>query len=301
MRGDLGRLHGSIGVAIKNPKILLEASRNKKLICNGAKKEIVFKYAKKILIESGIKKSAKFKIISDIPSHMGFGSGTQLALAVGKAISNLYDLDYSIDEIALIMERSKVSGVGTYAFKHGGFIIDGGHQINKKEKIPPEIFRIDFPDNWYLVIGLPNIKAGKSGKIEKNAFKEMEPPPESLIEKISHRVLMQMIPSIIETDILRFGEAMTSIDNQFGEYWINIQGGKYSHPMIESGINFLLKSGAHGAGQSSWGPAFYGLAEGEIHAKTLSNKLRRFLNTNDRRGEAYYTQANNVGAQTKTI
>ena len=38
---------------------------------------------------------------------MGLGSGTRLALAVGKALSTLFDIDTSIEDLANIMGRSK--------------------------------------------------------------------------------------------------------------------------------------------------------------------------------------------------
>jgi beta-ribofuranosylaminobenzene 5'-phosphate synthase len=57
-----------------------------------------------------------------------------------------------------------------------------------------------------------------------------------------------------------------------------------------------LKSGSYGAGQSSWGPAFYGLADGEKHASKLTESLNIFLNSQGRRGAAFFTKADNKGA-----
>jgi len=89
---------------------------------------------------------------------------------------------------------------------------------------------------------------------------------------------------------------MTSIDYKFGEFWLEIQGGRFSHPVIEEGVEALIKAGAYGVGQSSWGPAFYGLVEGKAQAKEVSERLAEFLNRDGRRGEAFVASPDNRGA-----
>ncbi|MDH5791676.1 MAG: GHMP kinase, partial [Candidatus Bathyarchaeota archaeon] len=183
-----------------------------------------------------------------------------------------------------------------YAFKHGGFIVDGGHKKDQRDGLPPLIFHSDVPEDWLFVVGLPDITQDRSGKVENDVFKRMEPPPGSLIGEISRIVLVKMIPAILERDIEAFGSAMTSIDFKFGEFWLEIQGGRFSHPVIEEGVNFLLEAGAHGVGQSSWGPAFYGLVRGESDAEKISERLRGFLNSGGRRGESFVARPDNRGA-----
>jgi beta-ribofuranosylaminobenzene 5'-phosphate synthase len=89
---------------------------------------------------------------------------------------------------------------------------------------------------------------------------------------------------------------MTSLDAKFGDYWALVQGGRYSHKRIECCVNHLLNEGAYGAGQSSWGPAIYALAEGKSHANDLFESLNQFLNSRKEKGKAFVTQANNWGA-----
>jgi len=296
LRGDLGRIHGSVGVAIDRPNIVLRARAAPEIRVEGPQAKRIRDFAKTILDGSGVEGGAELELVSDIREHFGFGSGTQLALAVGTALSALYGLALSPEEIALKLGRSMRSGIGTYAFKHGGFIVDGGRRVELENGIPPLLFRSDIPENWLFVIGLPSIEQSHSGSAEDDAFKRLEPPPESLIGEISRMVLMQMIPAIIEKDIAAFGGAMTGIDFKFGEFWEDVQGGRFSHPLIEAGVNFLLENGAYGVGQSSWGPAFYGLVEGEDQAKEVAGKLEAFLNSGGRSGEAFYAGPDNKGA-----
>lgn len=299
MRGDLGRIHVSVGVAIDQPNVILKASPAPKLIAKGPRAERIKQHAEKILRGSGVEGGAEISLISDIPEHAGFGSGTQLALAVGAALSKIYDLDLCVEEMASKLNRSRISGIGTYAFKHGGFIVDGGHRVDRPHVIPPLVFRSDIPANWLFVIGVPKIKTGLSGLNEREAFSRLKPPPEGLVGEVSRIVLVKMIPAAIESNIEAFGEAMTALDHKFGEYWIDVQGGRFSHPIIEEGVDFLLRAGAYGVGQSSWGPAFYGLVDGETHARDVTDSLGEFLTSNGREGEAFYTRPNNNGAVIK--
>jgi beta-RFAP synthase len=297
LRGDLGRIYGSAGVAIDRPNIVLEAEPAPRLTVTGFRAERAREYADTVLEESGITCGAKVNIVSDMPEHSGFGSGTQLALAVGAAISEIHGLDYSPERLAVLLNRSRRSGVGTYAFKHGGFIVDGGHRVGTTRDLPPLIFRHDIPDDWLFVIGLPDAAQGSSGKLEVDAFKNLEPPPTALVGDVARILLMQMIPALLEGDADAFGAAMTSLDLKFGEHWKEVQGGLYSSPVIEEGVEFLLESGALGAGQSSWGPAFYGLVQGEVQAEDVRSQLTGFLNEEGRSGTAFVAHALNEGAE----
>jgi len=58
--------------------------------------------------------------------------------------------------------------------------------------------------------------------------------------------------------------------------------------------------GACGVGQSSWGPAVYGLANGDTQAKLLQDKVKNFLNDNGG-GEVFVASTNNIGATIKLI
>jgi beta-RFAP synthase len=301
MRGDLGRIHGSVGVAIENPYLSLKASESNELVVNGPRASRIREYVNIILDEYCIQEKVRIEVFSDIPEHMGFGSGTQLALSIGKAISCLFKPEIRIKEIAKRLERSRVSGIGTYSFLNGGFIVDGGHRISSPNKVPPLVFRSDFPDDWYFVVGVPKIERGPSGDNEKNAFKKLEPPPANLVAEVSRIVLIQMIPSILEHEIEPFGEAMTKLDAMFGDYWALVQGGRYTHQRIEDSVNHLLNNGAYGAGQSSWGPALYGLAEGKKQAEELADSLNNFLNEGKEKGKTFVTDANNTGAQVRVM
>ncbi|GAF77820.1 unnamed protein product, partial [marine sediment metagenome] len=152
-------------------------------------------------------------------------------------------------------------------------------------------------EDWLFVIGLPDTAQGSSGKREVDAFKNLEPPPTVLAGDVARILLMQMIPALLEEDAEAFGAAMTGLDLKFGEHWREVQGGLFSSPVIEEGVEFLLETGALGAGQSSWGPAFYGLVQGEGRAEDVRSQLEGFLNEGGKSGTAFVAHAQNEGAE----
>jgi beta-ribofuranosylaminobenzene 5'-phosphate synthase len=296
MRGDLGRIHGSIGVSIKKPRLVLEIKESKTTIINGARsnraREIVETLYNAYDIQSGV----EITIHEDIPEHSGFGSGTQLSYAIGMGLNRIFNLGLTVEDIAVRLERSRVSGIGTYGFQKGGFILDGGHAVGERDKVPPLIYHQDFPEDWKFVLCLPKIHKGFSGEQEQKAFKKLEPPPAETVKSVSHIVLLKMIPALIEKNIEDFGDAMTSLDTIFGDYWKKIQGGTYSHPRIGECVHHLLECGAYGAGQSSWGPAIYGLADGDKHAQELEAEMNNYLNKGNNEGYVFTTSTDNLGA-----
>jgi beta-ribofuranosylaminobenzene 5'-phosphate synthase len=296
MRGDLGRMHGSVGVATEEPTLILRASESDTVSFEGYRVKRLEEYTRKVFEILGVEGGANIRLETDIPEHYGFGSGTQLALSVGAAVSRLHNIDIGVIELARRLGRSRRSGVGTHAFMRGGFIVDGGRPVDNPEMVPPLVFRADVPEEWRFVIGLPKIKDRVSGSKESTAFKRLEPPPRSLVAEVSHVVLLQMIPAIIEGDIEAFGDSMTAMDSMFGDYWVEVQGGRYGHPRIEEGVNHLLAEGAYGAGQSSWGPAYYGLAESESHAEELIGSLQAMLDETGG-GDAFFSRPDNRGAE----
>jgi beta-ribofuranosylaminobenzene 5'-phosphate synthase len=76
-----------------------------------------------------------------------------------------------------------------------------------------------------------------------------------------------------------------------------VQGGTYSSTAATEGIALFQELGAYGAGQSSWGPAFYGLTTKE-QAEKIRVKVQAFL-SEDTGGQVFTAKANNRGAYIK--
>jgi beta-RFAP synthase len=296
LRGDIGRLHGSAGVTIKKPRLILEVEEAIETMVTGTRVERAQEIIDVMLHGTDIEAGVKVDIIEDIPEHIGFGSGTQLSIALGTTLNRIFELGYTYEEMVVRLGRGKRSGIGTLGFLQGGFIVDGGHSVNAPYTVPPLIHRSSVPDDWLFIVCIPDINTGFSGQKETNAFNKLDPPPSELISSVSRLVLMKMIPSISERNIEVFGDSVTKLDTMFGDYWTKIQGGTYSHPRIGECVNKLLDLGAYGAGQSSWGPALYGLVEGPTQARSIADEMEEFLNDGDDKGTVFITEVDNQGA-----
>ena len=314
--GDLGRLYGSIGVAIERPNVVLEAELADGLSVEGQEAERVAAFARRFLDRYPLPHGACLRLKAGIPSHVGLGSGTQLALAVGTALARLGGLKLSVVEIAVVMGRGVQSGIGTAAFQHGGFVLDGGHRSTRNAEVastadaqppaaagkgvPPVLFRHPFPEDWYFVVVVPETGAEFSGEREQRAFQTLPPAPPTLVEKISRLVLMKMLPALVERDIVCFGQALTEVQRLVGDCFAPAQGRRYANTLSERLVDFLLDKGAAGSGQSSWGPAVYALVGGESHALLLEREVHEFLARHGE-GQTFCVRADNRGARIRRM
>jgi beta-RFAP synthase len=305
--GELGRIFGGIGVAINHPNVILEAKPSQSLTIKGEKSESVKLLVERFLKNYPIDAKVTVNVKQTIPEHVGLGSGTQLALAVATALAKLFSIRASIRDLALAMGRGQISGVGTAVFEQGGFVVEGGvktqrdkPRLSAPESFPPVIFRQPFPDDWFFVVAIPNVKRGFTDEEEVPAFRSLPPMPAQDVGKMCRLTMMKLLPSLIEHDIENFGAALTQIQNIVGKYFAKVQGGKYSSPIAKECIEYMQGLKAYGVGQSSWGPAFYGLVHGENQAKKLQSLVQDFL-SKETGGQAFYVKADNKGAYIKVI
>ncbi len=302
--GELGRIYGSIGITIDKPNVELEATPSRTLGATGLDAERTIRIARRFIERFPKATNADINVTKTIPEHAGLGSGTQLSLAVGKAIAAVSALDLSVREIASALGRGRVSGIGVGAFEHGGFILDTGRRNGPETQsvessVSLTVFQRKFPEEWRFVVAIPNVGKGLFGRAEQEAFSALPPASPELVGKICRIVIMRMLPSLIEQNIREFGESVTTVQDLVGESFSRVQGGLFFSPLVEDSIHFMLRSGAYGAGQSSWGPAMYGITESSSRAEMLKQRLEGFLNERGG-GSVFVAKANNDGARTTT-
>ena len=302
--GELGRLFGGMGVAINIPTVILQAEKSQSLSIKGEKSELLRSFVELFLEKYNVEPKFAVNVKQAIPQHVGLGSGTQLALATAVALAKLSNINASVQELAATMGRGKVSGVGTAVFDKGGFVVEGGVKIRKDKSIssdsfPPVIFQASFPDEWHFTVAIPKVKRGLSGEAEANAFNCLPPMSVEHAGRLSRLILMSLLPALKEKDIKTFGDALTQIQNIVGDSFASAQGGRFSSSPSAECIAHMLKHGAFGAGQSSWGPTVYGLVEGAKEAEKLSVEVQGFLQKSSG-GQVFCTTANNRGAYIKT-
>ena len=224
------------------------------------------------------------RLVETIPAHAGFGAGTQVALAIALAASRAAGRPAPIRELARRLGRGQRSGIGVAAFERGGLVIDAGHpawgdgraaagEADGPEP-PPVIFQHPLPDDWLFVLATPRAAPGLSGPREEGAFRDLPPMDAAQVGRICRLTLMQVAPAALAGDIRTFGEAITEIQAVVGEYFAPYQGGRFATETGCLATELALARGAHGVGQSSWGPTVFALVRGEPAARDLADALR---------------------------
>jgi beta-ribofuranosylaminobenzene 5'-phosphate synthase len=293
MNASLGRVDGGIGLSLDRPVIRISAEKSDATEITGISEHVerIRNVVLKLLpAGTGI----SIKIEEDYPSHIGLGSGTQISLAAAMAVNRIYNLGLDIYELAVRTGRGGTSGIGVAAFENGGFILDGGHRFSEKKdflpssasRLPPApvLLRRDFPD-WELLIAVPQQK-GASLKKEVSIFQKECPIPLKEVEQLSHIILMQMLPSLIEEDIVTFGRSINAVQEVgFKRREVALQ------PVSGQLMDALREGGAYGAGMSSFGPTVYAFGEDIDNLRRIANE---FL---DGRGQVFITKARNKGAK----
>jgi beta-RFAP synthase len=123
------------------------------------------------------------------------------------------------------------------------------------------------------VLVLPDANAGVSGAAESEAFSNMTLPDESDVQRVSHLVLMAMMPALLEDDIASFGRALTAIQEINGAWFAPVQGGTFAPGLPTDIIALMRAHDAPGIGQSSWGPAVYAVVDGDEAARKLELRI----------------------------
>jgi beta-ribofuranosylaminobenzene 5'-phosphate synthase len=283
LNGGLGRRFGSIGLAIDRPAAMVRLSRAATTSVSGAEVMRAHGYLKAACAAFDVPMGHELVVAGSIPAHAGFGSGTQLALAIGAAVATLEGLPVDAGALAAQLDRGARSGIGVAAFESGGFVLDGGKGAGPTP--PPIIARLDFPEDWRIVLVLDDDLDGVHGEAETAAFRTLPVFPEADAAHLCRVVLMRMLPGLADRDVAAFGAAVSEVQARLGDHFAPAQGGgRYTSARVGAACRALGEAGAAGIGQSSWGPTGFAIfaseaaAEQAIAAVAMNDRTRDGLN-----------------------
>lgn len=297
LRGSLGRRFGGIGAGVFNPSLQLEVERAVSVESEGPEADRAAEFARWYLASQGLADGVRIRIRRAVPSHAGLGSGTQLALAVARAIAELHDLSTDAGTLATAVGRARRSAIGTWLFGGGGFVVEGGRHDNG-DRIAPLLARLTIPESWRCVLAIPRSAEGVSGDSEVQAFRELPAPPLREVEHVAHLLVMSLLPALVDGDLRAFGSALTAIQQINGAWFAPAQGGPFASGASTELISKMLEWGVAGVGQSSWGPAVYGIVDGDDAASQLASSARLLLNGS---GTVYINEFAATGARVSVL
>jgi beta-RFAP synthase len=295
-----GRSFGGVGLMVEAPGVRVSARPAAAWSAEGtlADRALAFAHRFARTLAPETVRPQHLMVGPGATEHVGLGTGTQLGLAVARALAVAHGRgDWGAVELARRVGRGARSALGVHSFDQGGFLVEAGKTT--AEVISPLVARAAFPELWRLVLVLPPWGQGLHGPAEVRAFHFLaaEHSPPGHTETLCRLVLLGMLPALVEQDLPAFGEALREFNRRVGEAFQPVQGGTYACPRTEELVAFLRREGAVGVGQSSWGPGVFAVAGEEAIAGHWARRVR------DRFGltpaEVFTTAARNRGAVTE--
>jgi beta-ribofuranosylaminobenzene 5'-phosphate synthase len=274
LNGGLGRRYGSIGLCLDRPMTELRAWRTDQgFTAEGPSATRAVSIASQLAQSLDIRQGMHMKLVQAIPEHAGLGAGTQMSLAVGLAMSRLYDLGLIVKDVAMLTQRGARSGIGLGTFAQGGVVIDGGR--GTQTGVPPVIARADFPEAWRIILIFDSTGTGVHGEAEIAAFKSLPEFPAEAAAVLCRHVLMQALPALAEHDLPAFGTGIRELQARTGDHFAPVQGGRYASPRVAAVLNWLEARQVNCFGQSSWGPTGFAIFANEQQAQEYLQKLEQ--------------------------
>ena len=219
LRGTMGRWFGGIGAAAPAPTLLVSAVARRRAA--GRRRGLRPRHGVRpaaAVARGGQPRRRAGRARARAPraaGPLGLGSGTQLALAIARALADLHGFDADAPALARVMGRARRSAIGTWTFAGGGLVVEGGRRVGQDESAPL-LARLPFPPSWRCVVAVPHARAGVSGAAETQAFAQLAPPPDGDVERVAYLVLMSLLPALVEADIESFGAALSEIQEMTG-------------------------------------------------------------------------------------
>lgn len=279
--GTLGRRFGSLGLVIDGHACEVElghAAADTWLADNtdcAAELSRATAHLARLRQHSQLHTALQLRLRRVMPAHAGFGSGTQLALAVGRAFAQLHGLAVPTATLAQCLGRGLRSGIGIAGFDAGGLLLDGGPAARPGEHAAPApvLARLDTPTAWRVIVAEDRRALGLSGETERRAISQLPALPREQAADICHQVLMRVLPGAMGGDFMAFALGINQLQTVLGQHFAPAQNGSaYTSPAVGRLMTWLRGEAASpraAVGQSSWGPTGFAIVESAAAAQEL--------------------------------
>ncbi|MEP7298887.1 MAG: beta-ribofuranosylaminobenzene 5'-phosphate synthase family protein [Burkholderiales bacterium] len=273
--GSLGRRFGSVGVVIEGfeTEIEFSAALADRITADTpdafAQVERASACMQALRARTGLHDALHLRLLRVLPSHAGFGSGTQLALSIARAFARWHRLEISTPTLAHWLGRGLRSGIGIHGFDQGGLLVDGGPGVDGRPA--PLLSRIALPEAWRIVVVQDARERGLAGDAEKAAMAALAPMPSACAAEICHEVLMRVLPGAASGEFKAFALGVSRIQQLLGEHYAPVQNGRaYTSAAVGRLMRWMgAAEGEAAVGQSSWGPTGFAIVESQVRAEAL--------------------------------
>jgi beta-ribofuranosylaminobenzene 5'-phosphate synthase len=266
------RRFGGFGVGVEYPRVVVGVRPvpGDAVTVTGPQADRAEAFALRARAAFGLRGGVEVTVREAIPPHAGLGSGTKLGLAIARAVAELAGVSPAPEQLAEASGRGARSSVGSWTFIAPGLVVEAG--VAGEGWVSPLVARHPMPERWRCVLALPVGIEGLSGDAEERFFVLLH-EREASEPRIPRLLLTELLPGLLAGDIDEFGVALTEIQRDVGSIFAAQQGGIF-HPHAAPLVDALVSLGAGAVGQSSWGPAVYGIVDGPERADDVAKRLR---------------------------
>jgi beta-ribofuranosylaminobenzene 5'-phosphate synthase len=252
---------GGCGLMIDQPQTIVTAELSDTWIASGPDAERALAFAQRVTSQ------CHNIVVEQVPpAHCGLGTGTALALAVGKAVAP----QLATTELARLTGRGGRSRVGLTGFDTGGFVSESYEHDTAISFL--------WPRGWRVLVLVPEIEPRWHGSVESDAFQQ-------LTQTLTTSAVQMELEDLLEAMLLErrhrssftfFSDALFKYNRISGGLFQEVQGGHYAHPVIASLVDELRLMGVVGVGQSSWGPGVFAICQSEAEAQRVFTAIEPF-------------------------
>ena len=306
------RSFGGVGMMIDRPGIHLRMRRSSRFEARGPQSERALVFARGCAQAWNLGDvGCAIEVLAAPPSHVGLGSGTQLALSVAAAMSHLFvhgvegddlppppthpmeddteaaDHDWAFDtreaqEFARVTGRGRRSCVGVHGFSRGGLIVEAGRRPSADptdddafREFSPMVARVRLPSAWRCVVIVGRDAVGLHGQEEAAAFSGLPPMDQAVSAELARIALLELLPAAVETRFADFSAALAAYGRLAGLPFTSAAARLPHADATAHLLELLGELGAPGCAQSSWGPAVMACCESLESAGRLVEQLER--------------------------
>ncbi|MFO0797985.1 MAG: hypothetical protein U0804_10940 [Gemmataceae bacterium] len=264
------RAFGGVGLLIDQPGVVVSARPADSWQFEGPLASRAQVFAHRFLAGRPDARPLQVLVERTPPEHTGLGVGTQLGLAVAKALAvEAGEPDPTALELAVRVGRGERSAIGVHGFDRGGLIVEPGKAPG--EAVSPLLTRVLLPEAWRVAVLMPNVSPAWHGGREREAFAAAR--PSGLTDVLCRIALLGMLPAAVAGDLNGFGDAVHEFNLRAGEPFATAQGGAYADPAVAALVEAIRGRGVRGVGQSSWGPSVFAVVGSADEAARLATTL----------------------------
>lgn len=270
---ELDLVFGGLGMMVDAPGIIVSGQQANEWTVTGQHQDRVESILTQLINVYPALSPLQIQVESMAPAHQGWGTGTQLALAIAKLCLTISNLPWSAADIATVIGRGQRSGIGVVGFDEGGLIFDSGKSITPVTS--NDLLSVEaklFPKDWTIVLVEPGSEKGLHSEEEKRAFCQLPEVDQMVVNQLRELAYEVLAHAAEHEEFNIFARDLTDYNRLAGSFYRSVQHSDYSTPQTEERLTIMEQAGALGRGQSSWGPGLFALFPNSSEAEAFTQR-----------------------------